>query len=141
MSEENKALIRLYIQAVDDADGDYSVVEQFLAPDFVTHNPIPGFTTDREGVKKSSEMFFSATPDGHHAIKMQIAEGDLVASLIVGYGTQTGELLGVPPTGKEVEAEGIAIHRVNDGKIVEHWSVTDVAGLLVQLGALPPPGA
>ena len=116
-------------------------MKQFLAPEFVTHNPVPGVATDREGIKQFSEMFFNAAPDGHHGIKMQIAEGDLVASLIVGYGTQTGELMGIPPTGKQVETEGIAIHRVNDGKIVEHWQVSDLAGLLVQLGALPPPGA
>jgi hypothetical protein len=72
MSEENKALIRRYIRAVDDADGDYEVVEQFLAPDFVTHNPVPGAATDREGIKQFSEIFFNAATGGHHAIKMQI---------------------------------------------------------------------
>jgi len=52
-----------------------------------------------------------------------------------------GELLGIPPTNKEVETEGIAIHRIRDGKIVEYWSVTDVARVLQQVGALPgPPG-
>jgi len=37
--------------------------------------------------------------------------------------------------------EGIAVHRIADGKIVEHWSTIDALGLLVQLGAVPPPGA
>ena len=52
-----------------------------------------------------------------------------------------GELLGIPATNKEVETEGIAIHRVRDGKIVEYWAVSDIARVLQQVGALPgPPG-
>ncbi|WUL09520.1 ester cyclase [Streptomyces sp. NBC_00354] len=76
-----------------------------------------------------------------HEIKMQVAEGDFVVSHIMGRGVQTGELLGIPPTNKEIETEGIVIHRVRDGQIVEYWAVTDVAGVLQQLGVLPgPPG-
>jgi predicted ester cyclase len=50
-----------------------------------------------------------------------------------------GELLGIPPTNREVETDGIAIHRIRDGKIVEYWSVVDVARVLQQVGALPGP--
>jgi predicted ester cyclase len=55
----------------------------------------------------------------------------------VGRGVHAGELLGIPATNTEVETEGIAIHRVRDGKIAEYWSVTDVARVLQQVGALP----
>jgi predicted ester cyclase len=68
---------------------------------------------------------------------MQVAEGDLVVSHIVGRGVHAGELLGLPATNKEIETEGIVIHRVRDGKIVEYWSVTDVARVLQQLGVMP----
>jgi hypothetical protein len=54
-------------------------------------------------------------------------------------GVHTGEILGIPPTHKEVSTDGIAIHRVRDGKIVEYWSVVDVARLLGQMGVLPGP--
>jgi predicted ester cyclase len=70
-----------------------------------------------------------------------VAEGDLVVSLIVARGVHAGELLGVPATGNEVETEGIAIHRIEDGKIAEYWAVTDTARVLQQVGALPSPGA
>ena len=59
-------------------------------------------------------MFRQATP-GRHEIPLQVAEGDLVVSLIVGFGRHEGELLGIPATGNEVETEGIAIHRIRDG--------------------------
>jgi predicted ester cyclase len=91
-------------------------------------------------MKQAAEIFRVATP-GDHDIKMQVGEGDLVVSHIVGRGLHAGELLGIPATNKEVETDGIAIHRVRDGKIVEYWSVTDVGRVLQQVGALLGPAA
>jgi predicted ester cyclase len=135
---ENKELIQRYIQAIDDnATSDWSILDDYIAEDFVAHNPpIPGVSLDREGMKQAAEIFRVGSP-GRHEIMTQIAEGDLVASHIVGRGVHAGELLGIPATNKEVETEGIAIHRVHDGKIVEYWSVTDVARVLQQVGVLP----
>jgi steroid delta-isomerase-like uncharacterized protein len=140
MSEENKALIRRYVEAIDDNDSsDWSMIDEFVAEDVIVHNPpLPGCTLDREGIKQAAEIFRQATP-GRHEIRMQIAEGDLVVSHVFGQGTHAGELLGIPATGNEVETEGIAIHRMNDGKIIEYWAVTDVARVLQQVGALPAP--
>ena len=140
--EENKALIRRYIQAIDDNDSsDWSILDEYLAEDFVAHNPpIAGVSLDRDGIKQAAEIFRVATP-GRHEIPLQVAEGDLVVSRIVGRGVHAGELLGIPATNKDVETDGIAIHRIRDGKIVESWLVADVARVLMQIGALPgPPG-
>jgi predicted ester cyclase len=136
--EQNKALIQRYIQAIDDNEtSDWSVLDDYLAEDFVAHNPpIPGVSLDREGMKQAAEIFRVATP-GRHEITMQVAEGDLVVSRIAGRGVHAGELLGIPATNKDVETDGIAIHRVRDGKIVEYWSVADIARVLMQIGALP----
>ena len=139
-TRENKELVRRYIQAIDDNQtSDWSILEEFIAEDFVAHNPpIPGVSLDRDGMKQAAEIFRVATP-GRHEIKMQVAEGDLVVSHIVGIGVHAGELLGIPATNKEIESDGIAIHRVRDGKIVEYWSVVDVARVLQQVGVLPSP--
>jgi predicted ester cyclase len=139
-TEENKALIRRYIEAIDDNDSsDWSMIDEFVAEDFVAHNPpVPGVSLDRDGLKQAAEIFRIATP-GKHEIPLQVAEGDLVVSRIVGRGVHAGELLGIPPTNREVETDGIAIHRIRDGKIVEYWSVVDVARVLQQVGALPGP--
>lgn len=140
--EENKGLIRRYIDAIDaNESDDWRMLDEYIAEDFVAHNPpIPGVTLDREGMKQAAEIFRVGTP-GRHEIRMQVAEGDLVVSHIVGRGVHAGELLGIPATHNEVETDGIAIHRVRDGKIVEYWSVTDVARVLHQVGALPGPPA
>jgi predicted ester cyclase len=136
--EENKTLVRRYIQAIDDnATSDWSVLDEYIAEDFVARNPpIPGVSLDRQGMKQAAEIFRIATP-GRHEIGIQVAEGDLVVSQITGRGVHAGELLGIPATNKDVETEGIAIHRIRDGKIVEYWSVTDIARVLQQVGALP----
>jgi predicted ester cyclase len=141
-AEESKELIRRYIQAVDDNHtSDWSILDEYIAEDFVAHNPpIPGVSLDRQGMKDAAEIFRVATP-GRHEIRMQVAEGDLVVSHVVGRGVHEGELLGIPATNREVETDGIVIHRVRDGKIVEYWSVVDVARVLQQVGAMPgPPG-
>jgi len=140
--DENKQLIRRYIQAIDDNQtGDWDILDEYIAEDFVAHNPpVPGVSLDREGMKQAAEIFRVATP-GRHEIPLQVAEGDLVASRIIGRGVHAGDLLGIEATNKEVETDGIAIHRIRDGKIVEYWSVTDIARVLQQVGALPgPPG-
>jgi predicted ester cyclase len=141
-TEENKELIRRYIGVIDGNDSsDWSILDEFIAEDVVVHNPqLPGLTPDRDGIKQAAEAFRQATP-GRDEISLQVAEGDLVVSLIVGRGIHAGELLGIPATGNEVETEGIAIHRVVDGKIVEYWALTDTVRVLQQVGALPAPPA
>src|SRR5438874_9969159 len=133
--EQNKQLIQRYMKAIDENEtSDWSILDDYIAEDFVAHNPaIPGVSLDRDGMKQAAEIFRVATP-GRHEIKMQVAEGDLVVSHIVGIGVHAGELLGIPATNKEIESDGIAIHRVRHGKIVEYWSVVDVARVLQPVG-------
>ncbi len=138
--EENKDLIRRYVQAIDDnQSSDWSVLDEYIAEDFVAHTPpLPGVSLDREGMKQAAEMFRVGTP-GRHEIVMQVAEGDLVVSHVLGQGVHSGELFGIPATNNHVETEGIAIHRVRDGKIVEYWAVVDGVRVLQQMGVLPSP--
>ena len=133
-----KDLVRRYVEAIDaNETSDWSILDEYIAEDFVAHNPpIPGVSLDREGMKQAAEIFRVATP-GRHEIGLQVAEGDLVVSQIKGRGIHAGELLGIPATNKHVETEGIAIHRIREGKIVEYWSVTDIARVLQQVGVLP----
>ena len=138
MSAENKALVRRLFDVLDsNTDGDWSVLDELVASDFHSHTPqLPGLTPDRDGLKRAAEIFRLATP-GTHEVLLQVAEDDLVVTHAVGRGVHAGELMGIPASNKPVEAGGIAIHRVSNGKIVEHWGVTDVARILQQIGVLP----
>jgi predicted ester cyclase len=140
--EENKALMRRYYEEIDAAAKDErgaSVLDELIAPDFVNHATSPGFTPDKEGLKQAYSYFLAAAPDGYHVVEDMIAEGDKVVTRLSAYGTQIGELFGIPPTDKQISMTAIAIHRIANGKIVEHWSELDNLGLMQQLGVVPPP--
>jgi predicted ester cyclase len=132
---ENKELIRGYFAAIDAGcqEGNSGIVEDFLAPDFVEHNPFPGLPPTRDGWKQAFEHF-AATAPGRHVIEELIAEDDMVVGRVTAYGRHTGDLFGIPATGKEFQVTGIAMWRVRDGKIVEHWHQTDQVGLMQQIG-------
>lgn len=140
-TEENKALIRRYFTAIDEAcaAGNADIIDEFLSPDFVEHNPFPGIPPTRDGWKQAFMAFVTGAP-GYHVVEDLVAEGDKVVGRITGYGKHEGELFGIPATGKEFRVSGIAVWRVVDGKIVEHWHETDQLGLLQQLGVIPTPG-
>ena len=82
-------------------------------------------------------MFRSGMPDLRVVIEDMIADGDKVAVRYTLEGTHKGELFGVPPTGQHVSIKSIAIERVSDGKIREHWRVTDSLDMMQQLGVIP----
>jgi predicted ester cyclase len=138
-TEENKALVRRYLEQVD--IGDVAVVDEFVAPNYIDHNPppFPGLAPGIEGARQAFVLALAAFSDFHHTIEDQIAEGDKVVTRISAYGTHTGELLGIPPTGKHVTMTGITIHRISHGKLVEHWATIDALSLLQQVGAIPGP--
>ena len=66
-----------------------------------------------------------------------VKEGDKLAFRWLLSGTHEREFMGVAGTGRRVEAMGMDIVRVTDGKIVEHWGEFDAMGLLRQIGAIP----
>jgi len=68
-----------------------------------------------------------------------IASGDKVVTRLRGVGKHDGEIFGAPPSGKPLDVKAVAIHRIADGKIAEHWSAIDSAALLAQLGLIDLP--
>jgi len=140
MSEENKALARRQLEEVFNKHNP-DAVDEFFAPDFVNHNTPPGMPNDRESLKALVAMYLGAFPDLEVASDFQLAEGDKVVMHWTGRGTHTGELMGIPATGKRIEMTGIGIQRIAGGKIVEEWVESDQMGMMQQLGVIPTPGA
>jgi predicted ester cyclase len=137
MSEENKALVRRWFAEID--KGNLQIVDDLIAVDYIDHNPpLPDMAPGREGVKQANALLRAAFPDVRHTIEDQIAEGDKVVTRITGSATFQGEILGIPPTGKLITIEGISIHRIAGGQLVEHWATANQLALYQQLGALPP---
>lgn len=136
-TEQNKALVRQMVEEIFNR-GNMSRADEFLAPDFVEREELPpGIPRDREGVKQLTAMLRSAFPDFKATIDDIVAEGDKVVIRQTWSGTQKGEFMGVPPTGKSVSFGVIDIIRIAGGKAVEHWGQMDSMGLMQQLGAIP----
>ncbi len=127
--------------------GNLAAVDEFCTQDYVEHTMPPGFTPDREGLKKHVAMMRQAFPDLHITVEDTIAVGDLsagkVASRWTMTGTHTGDLMmgpqTIPATGKRVTLPGISYVRGVNGKAAELWAQSDNLALLMQLGVVPAP--
>ena len=140
LTEQNKAVVRQVVEEIFNR-GNISRADEFLAPDFVEREDLPpGIPRDREGVKQLTIMLRSAFPDFKATIDDIVAEGDKVVIRQTWSGTQKGEWMGIPPTGKTVSFGVIDIIRIAGGKFVEHWGQMDSMGMMQQLGAIPTPG-
>lgn len=139
MSEENKALVRQHITQIWQ-EGNLDAIDEFYAPNTVDHSLPPGLPPGIEGVKAYVGMMTSALTNSEIVVEDQIAEGDLVVTRWSSQTTHSGDLMGIPATGKRVSVTGIGINRIVDGKIVESWSEADMMGLMQQLGVVPAPG-
>jgi predicted ester cyclase len=137
--EDNKALIRRIIDEGVNA-GNYEVVDDLFAPDYVNHNPLPGVRTDREGVKQSFRTLRAAFPDLRAINADLVAEGDRVVVLRGFEGTHERPFLEAAPTGKHIILDVITVFRVVNGRVAERWGVLDMLGVMRQLGLLPEQG-
>jgi len=133
MSEENKALARRSWESVDNPDS----LDEVYTPDIVWHNP-EGDIQGIEQAKQFVTMFKTAIPDISATVEDVLAEGDKVVTRVTIHGTHEGEVEEFgPPTGRQVETQGITIHRIEGGKIVEEWNSWDNMSLMQQLGLVP----
>ena len=135
---QNKSTVTSFIDALF-TKGDLGAVDEFLAEDFVNHDPPVGVTADREGMRQAGAMFRAAFPDWHSDTGILVAEDDLVVEQFTASGTHRGEIFGVPPSDRAVSMPGINIWRLRDGRIVERWGRLDELGLMRQLGLVSLP--
>lgn len=136
-TQENKMLVREFITAQH--QGDLGRLEQLMGTDFRLYLPGSPEPMNRQTTKQFFAMFHAAFPDSAPTIEDQVAEGELVVTRVAVRGTHRGEFQGIPATGKHVTIVGIGIHRIADGRIVEHWPQPDLLGLLQQLGVVAAP--
>ncbi len=136
--EENKAVVRRYLEAF--ATGDLAGLDACIAPTYVRHDPgLPFQVRGPEGVKQLVSALQAGFSSFFATIEDVIAEGDTVLVCLTTGGTHRGELLGIPPTGKDVTVEVMDLFRVAEGKIAEQWVARDDLGTLRQLGVIPAP--
>ena len=119
------------------SSGELDRLADYVAEDVVHHDPYDPHGADGiEGHRKTIAMNREAFPDIRITIEDQIAEGDKLATRWTSTMTHTGDLGGMPGSGKRVTISGITVERFEDGKVVEAWRSMDTLGLLRQIRAI-----
>lgn len=134
LTERNKTVARRVFEEVL-TQGKLESVDELYAPDFVNHG-LRGDADLRED-REATRGWRAAFPNLEMKVEKLIAEGDLVSVLWIAHGTNTGAGKGLPATGKSIEARGVTIWRIVDGRIKEEWSAYDELAVMQQLGLLP----
>jgi predicted ester cyclase len=115
---------------------DVAALAEVTDPDVVPHGRRPDEPAGFEGVKQTMLWLGRVFSEQRWEIHNVIAEGDLVAVHATHHARHTGDLMGIPPTGRQVAYDYVHILRFRDGKAVEHWSVRDSMTMMRQLGVL-----
>ena len=117
----NKTLVREYIEALR-YDKSAATLNRFVADEDLKHHialyeaSFPGYWIETEDL---------------------VAEGDIVVLRGTVHGTHNGQLMDIPPTEKSIAVTLFIAYRIADDKIVEHWMLADMLGLLQQIGVMP----
>lgn len=138
-NEANKALMRRWHDEMNTHN--VAIADELLADDYVENNNMSPQPLDKAAAKQLLTMIFAAIPDAHREIVEQVAEGDCVVERLRYTGTQQGEFMGLPPSGKSAAFDAVMISRIRNGKIAEIWALLDTMAFMQQLGALPAPSS
>ena len=134
--ERNKELVR-YMNAEVWNKANVDAIDGLFTPDFVLHFlPDGSETRGIPGMRQDVRDLHDAFPDWSEDIKLIVAEGDLVVIHYVSAGTNQGQWLGKPPTGRRVQVNEISIFRMEDGLIAEQWLLPDLGSMQQQLAGM-----
>ena len=133
-NSQNKALVQRFFDEVIN-QRNLAALAQFVPPGGVNHTVPPGMPQE---ANQFLGQFLNAFPDVKATVEDLMADGDKVVARVSYRGTHQGAFRGIPPTGKPIAVMGINIFRIANGKLVEHWGLTDRLAVLQQIGVVPP---
>jgi steroid delta-isomerase-like uncharacterized protein len=113
-------------------------VSDLFSPSHAMHDSnFSGSSVGPEAYKVQAATFLAAFPDLHFTVEDTVAEKDKLVASWTFSGTHKGEFMGIRPTNKKVSVEGITIHYLANGKIIDSNISWDALGLMRQLGVFP----
>lgn len=130
-SEEKSIASRIVYEFVN--TGNTAAADELFSTDLIDHRPDQG-DGDRESTKQFLLSLRSAFPDLKFTVEHVFGEKDMVVVHVVGKATHKGDFMGIPATGKTAIIRGTTILRIANGKAVERWNITDIFGVMKQLG-------
>ena len=140
MSADAKSIVRsLYEEAWNKRK--LELLTELISPSHALHGPnFSGSSVGPQAYKREVLIFITGFPDLEFTIEDLIAEKDKVVSCWTISGTHKGEYKGVPATNKKISVDGITIHHLANGKIIDSYANWDMWGMMVQLGVAPAVG-
>ena len=133
--QENIAILGKFVEEVIN-QGRYQAADELVEENFVELDPLPGQQQGREGLKDLIRMMRLAFPDIHWVVEVTVASGDKVVSRFRWTGTQRGDFLGIPATGRSVNVPGVVIDRLEGGKMADSRILMDTLAMMQQLGVI-----
>ncbi|MEM5313002.1 ester cyclase [Paraburkholderia sp. JHI869] len=137
--DKTSGIVRAFIEEVLN-QGQLDAADRFFWEDMVEQVPFPGQGPGIEGLKDVVRGMQAAFPDMHWRVEEQLTEGERVLTRFEWTGTHRGTFLGVDATGRSVKVWGMVIDRFQEERIKETRLIMDTFGLMIQLGAVRPPG-
>lgn len=120
------------------ADRQCRRLDGLLTDDFVDHDPLPGFSVDKEGAKQVLAAFSGEMKDLDMSVSRIIVDGDNAAAFWTAEWTQVGDFMGqIPADGRRLRMRGHDYFGLRDGLIAELWHAADMFGVMAQLGVVP----
>lgn len=117
--------------------GEVDLLDDLVTDDYVNHSPsVPGPRPGAADLKPIVRAMRAGIPDLRYDILDTVIGDDKVAVHVRVTGTHTGPLFGIAPTGRRIDVRQMQIEWLRDGRIAQHWRVTDELGLLRQLGVV-----
>ncbi len=136
--EEYKDTVLKFYESFDHAN--LELARELVGANFIAHLPQTPQSLNLDAFLEYGLAFRSAFDNAQHKFDNIIVAEDKIITSGTFSGIHTGELQGLPPTGKQVKFSVMHIDRLENGKIVEHWGIGDALGLMQQIGVIPIPG-
>lgn len=133
-NERNRAVALRWMEEIWNQRRE-EVVDELMHEDAVGHME-GGDVHGPAGFKQARAAFLQAIPDLRIEVEGSVAEGDAVVLRWRVTGTHRGDGLGIPPSGRRVDARGMSWFQIRDGRMVEGWDSWNQTGLMT---ALSPP--
>ena len=142
MQADSKAIVRQLYEEVWNKRR-LELFDEIISPSHALHDStLTGAAVGPEAYKRQVTRFVAGFPDLRFTVQDIVGEKEKLAVAWTISGTHEGEYMGIPSTNKKVSVDGITIHQIVNGKIMDSYVSWDALGMMQQLGvaALPGPG-
>jgi steroid delta-isomerase-like uncharacterized protein len=124
----HRSLYQSYLKCCNEHDFDGMALFYTSA---IKVNDVP---MEPAAVTAQFEPLISAFPDWHWQMRHIAVDGDYIAVHFTVTGTHRGAFQGIAATGRRVAISEFTLYRVEDGKFAEVWDLTDMEGVMRQIG-------